>query len=48
MLSIALPIMKKYGINPVVIICDKDNFGYAKMIINNGGYLVEEVTDDRT
>ena len=48
LLSITLSIMKKYGINPVVITCDKDNFGSAKTIMNNGGYLVEETADDRT
>lgn len=47
-LSTALPIMKKYGINPAVITCDKDNFGSAKTIMNNGGYFVEEVAGDRT
>ena len=47
-LSTALPIMKKYGINPVVITCDKDNIGSAKVVMNNGGYLVEEVTGERT
>ncbi|MDD4496184.1 MAG: GNAT family N-acetyltransferase [Eubacteriales bacterium] len=48
MLSMALPIMKDYNINPVVITCDKDNIGSAKTIVNNGGYLVKEIEGERT
>ena len=44
MLSMALLILKHYGINPVVISCDKDNVGSAKTILNNNGKLIEEVT----
>lgn len=47
MLSMALPIMKGYQINPAVITCDKDNIGSAKTIINNGGYLVKEVVGEQ-
>ena len=45
MLSLALPIMKEYGINPVVIACAKENVGSAKTIIKNGGKLMNEVID---
>ena len=45
MLSLALPIMKEYGINPVVITCAKENVGSAKTIIKNGGKLMKEVID---
>ena len=44
----ALPIMKDYGINPVVITCDKENIGSAKTIMKNGGKLMEEVTEPDT
>ncbi len=48
MLSMVLPIIKSYGINPVVITCDKDNLGSAKTIMNNGGYLVRERVGEMT
>lgn len=46
MLSLALPIMRDYGINPVIISCARDNTGSAKTIQNNGGKFVREVDDD--
>ncbi len=46
MLSIALPLMKEYDINPVIITSDKDNIAFAKVIMKNGGYLVKEVVDE--
>jgi predicted acetyltransferase len=48
MLSMALPIMKNHGINPVVITCDKANIGSAKVIQNNGGVLVDEVMGEKS
>ena len=39
MLSLSLPIAKNMGINRLLLTCDKDNFGSAKTIINNGGVL---------
>ncbi len=48
MLSMALPIMKNHGINPIVITCDKNNIGSAKTILKNGGVLIKEVTGERT
>lgn len=46
MLSLALPIMRDYGINPVIISCARDNIGSAKTIQNNGGKFVREADDD--
>lgn len=46
MLSMALPIMKEYGINPVIISCAKENTGSARTIQNNGGKFVREAVDD--
>ena len=48
MLSMALPIMKNHGINPIVITCDKENIGSSKVILNNGGVLVNEIINERT
>lgn len=33
----ALPIMKEYKINPIIITCDKDNIASEKTAMNNGG-----------
>jgi len=30
----------------VLIVCDKDNIGSVKSIINNGGVLENEITDE--
>lgn len=46
MLSLALPIMKNYGITPVVISCAKDNTGSAKTIQNNGGKYIRDAVND--
>lgn len=46
MLSLALPIMRDYGINPVIISCARDNIGSAKTIQNNGGKFIREADDD--
>jgi len=48
MLALALPFVKEYGINPVVISCDKDNIGSAKTVLKNGGQLMEEVVETDT
>ena len=34
---------KKLGIDKVLIVCDKDNIGSRKSIINNGGVLENEI-----
>lgn len=46
MLSLALPIIKNYGINPLILSCAKDNTYSAKTIQNNGGKFIQEVDDD--
>ncbi len=46
MLSQALPIMKSYGISPVILSCARDNIGSAKTIRGNGGRFVREAVDD--
>ena len=48
MLSMALPIMRSYGINPVVLSCAKTNIGSAKTIVKNGGKLMEEAVEEDT
>ncbi|MBQ8632421.1 MAG: GNAT family N-acetyltransferase [Lachnospiraceae bacterium] len=46
MLELALPLMREYGQNPIIISCAKDNVGSAKTILKNGGTLIEEVNDE--
>lgn len=46
MLSLALPVMRDYGINPVIISCAKENIGSAKTIQNNSGKFIREVIED--
>ena len=43
MIGLALKEAKKLGINRVLMVCDKNNIGSAKSIINNGGILENEV-----
>ena len=43
MLKLALEESKKIRLDKVLIVCDKDNIGSAKTIINNGGILENEV-----
>ena len=42
MIRLALIECRKLGIDKVLMICDKDNIGSAKSIINNGGILENE------
>ena len=46
MIGLALKEAKKLGIRRVLMVCDKDNIGSAKSIINNGGILENEVEVD--
>ena len=46
MIALALIECKKLGIDNVLMVCDKDNTGSAKSIVNNGGILENEVTVD--
>ncbi len=46
MIGLALEECKKLGIDKVLMVCDKENIGSAKSIINNGGVLENEVEVD--
>lgn len=46
MIGLALQECKRLGIDKVLMVCDKDNIGSAKSIINNGGILENEVVVD--
>lgn len=46
MIALALEECKKLGLHKVLMVCDKDNVGSAKSIINNGGILENEVVVD--
>ncbi len=46
MLSLALKITKEFGINDVLITCNKSNPASAKTIIRNGGVLENEIPDE--
>ena len=46
MIALALEECKKLGIYKVLMVCDKDNIGSAKSIINNGGALENEPVVD--
>lgn len=46
MLALALKECKKLGIDRVLVCCDKDNVGSAKVIVKNGGVLENEVEED--
>ena len=43
MISLALEECKKLGIDKVLMVCDKNNIGSAKSIMNNGGILENEI-----
>lgn len=45
MISLALDECKKLGIKKVLMVCDKDNIGSKKSIINNGGILENEIVN---
>ena len=46
MIALALEECKKLHIDKVLMVCDKDNIGSAKSIINNGGVLENEFLDE--
>ena len=46
MLSLSLPLAKSFGIDRLLITCDKDNIGSAKAIINNNGILENEIVEE--
>ncbi|WP_303000039.1 GNAT family N-acetyltransferase [Thomasclavelia spiroformis] len=48
MINLALKECKKLKIKRVLLVCDKNNIGSAKSIINNGGILEnEDINDDK-
>ena len=47
-LRLALEKVRELGITEVLITCDKENIGSAKVIQNNGGILDSEVEKDNT
>lgn len=46
MIGLGLEECRKLGITKVLMVCDKDNIGSAKSIVNNGGVLENEVEED--
>lgn len=46
MIGLALQECRKLGINKILMVCDKNNIGSAKSIINNGGILENEIIVD--
>ncbi len=46
MIRLALKECKKLGIKRVLVVCEKNNVGSSKSIINNGGILENEVIED--
>lgn len=46
MIELGLRECQKLGIRKVLLVCDKDNIGSARSIINNGGILENEVCHD--
>lgn len=46
MIGLALEECKKLGIDKVLMVCNKNNIGSAKSIINNGGVMENEVMVD--
>ncbi|MDO5520979.1 MAG: GNAT family N-acetyltransferase [bacterium] len=46
MIKLGLEECRKLGITKVLMVCDKDNIGSAKSILNNGGVLENEVLVD--
>jgi predicted acetyltransferase len=46
MIGLALEECRKLGIGRVLMVCDKENIGSARSIIDNGGVLENEVIVD--
>lgn len=46
MIGLALEECRKLGMEKVLMVCDKENIGSAKSIINNGGVLQNEIVED--
>ena len=46
MIALALEECRKLGLNKVLMVCDANNIGSEKSIINNGGVFESEITQD--
>ncbi len=46
MIGLALKECRKLGLNKVLMVCNADNYGSEKSIINNGGVFESEITED--
>lgn len=46
MIALALDECRKLGLDRVLMVCDRENIGSAKSILNNGGILENEVVVD--
>lgn len=46
MIALALEECRKMGMDRVLMVCCKDNIGSAKSILNNGGVLENEITNE--
>ena len=46
MIGLALRECRQLGIDKVLMVCDRDNIGSAKSIMNNGGILENEIEVD--
>ncbi len=46
MIGLALEECRQLGINKVLMVCDRNNIGSAKSIMNNGGILENEIEVD--
>ena len=47
MIGLALDECRRLGIDRVLMVCDRDNIGSAKSIINNGGVLENEIENEQ-
>ena len=47
MIGLALDECRRLGIDRVLMVCDRDNIGSARSIINNGGVLENEVENEQ-
>ena len=46
MLELAIPVLREYGHDPIILSCDKDNIASVKTIMKCGGKFVEEVKEE--
>lgn len=45
MLKQGLALAKQFGFDRILCICDKDNYASEKVILKNGGFLENEISD---